>query len=38
VRVKEVEAVQRKIANIFRELGEKGEIIIETGREEELIV
>jgi len=38
VRMREVEETQQKIANIFRELGEKGEIIIGTGREEELIV
>jgi flagellar motor switch protein FliG len=38
VRMREVEEVQQKIANIFRELGEKGEIMIGTGKEEELIV
>lgn len=38
VRMKDVEEVQQKIANIFRELGEKGEIMIGTGKEEELIV
>jgi len=38
VRMKEVEKVQQKIANIFRELGEKGEILIAARGEEELIV
>ncbi|RLE14551.1 flagellar motor switch protein FliG [Candidatus Aerophobetes bacterium] len=38
VRIKEVEETQQKIANIFRELGERGEIIIGTGKEEEVIV
>ena len=38
VRMREVEEAQQKIANIFRELGERGEIIIGRGKEEELIV
>lgn len=38
VRIREVEETQQKIANIFRQLGERGEIIIGSGREEELIV
>jgi len=38
VRMKEVEKTQQKIANIFRELGEKGEILIASRGEEELIV
>lgn len=38
VRMREVEETQQKIANIFRELGEKGEIMIRAGKEEELIV
>ncbi|HDN84439.1 MAG TPA: flagellar motor switch protein FliG [Candidatus Aerophobetes bacterium] len=38
VRMRDVEEVQQKIANIFRELGEKGEIIIGSGKKEELIV
>jgi len=38
VRMRDVQEAQQKIANIFRELGERGEIMIGAGKEEELIV